>query len=291
MWVYLNQKWQDSEEARISLWDRGFLFGESVYESLRTYDGKPFAVDRHYHRLCYSAGVLGIPVPVSLDSLRTVIEEGVYRNNLPEANIRIQLSAGQGHYQMREEGLTPMIVIVFKPLEPKDPLIETNGVQVALSRIRRYVPVEHGAAVKLSGASDIIIARREIHPPFYDRLMLNHQGHVAEGTFSNVFFVKNQVVLTPSIHSGILSGITREIVIDFARELGVPVEERFIELIELFDADELFLTHTSAEIVPISAIQGIPKSIGPITQELMRGFRAYVINQQEGVDNHGYNSG
>ncbi len=290
MWVYLNQKWQDSAEANISLWDRGFLYGESVYESLRTYEGKPFAVERHFHRLSYSAHVLGIQVPLSLDSLKTIVEEGVHRNNLSEANIRIQLSGGQGHYQMLEDGLKPMIAIIFKPLERRDPLIETEGVHVALSGVRRNVPIGFRTAVKLSGASDIIIARREIRPPFYDRLMLNPSGYVAEGTFSNVFLVKNSAILTPSIHSGILSGITREIVIDYAHTLGFPVEERFVELIELFDADELFLTHTSAEIVPIGVFQGIRKSIGPITQELMRGFRAYAIQQQKGVDNDGYNS-
>lgn len=283
MWIYLNQRWLDSESASVSIWDRGFLYGESVYESLRSYQGKPYAFSKHYQRLKYSTSSLGIRIPISMHDMALVAQEGIIRNQLEEANIRIQLSAGRGHYQMFEEGVDPTFAMVFKALPSKDPSIEEEGVKVAISAIRRYVPMLGHAAVKMTGSSDILMARREIEPPLYDMIMLNPQGYIAEGTFSNVFMIKNKVLVTPSIESGILSGITREIVIQFASFLGMDVSVRLVELKELFEADQVFLTHTSAEIVPVGWISGMKKAVGRETKQLMYGFRDFAIKNENNL--------
>lgn len=281
MWIYLNQRWLDSDSASVSIWDRGFLYGESVYESLRTYDGKPYAFSRHYNRLKYSANALGLQVPLSMEDMASVAQEGIGRNRLEEANIRIQLSVGRGHYQMVEEGVEPTLAMVFKALPSKDPMLAKEGATVGISTIRRYVPMLGNSAVKMTGASDILMARREIIPPLYDMIMLNQQGYVAEGTFSNIFLIKDSVLVTPSIETGILSGITREIVIDYAQSAGLSLSTRLVELKELFEADELFLTHTSAEIVPIGCIGGVKKSVGRISQQLMHGFSEFALKSED----------
>ncbi len=225
-----------------------------VYETVRTYDGVPFKLEEHLRRLERSADLLKLEVPRRkiIEAFDTFPYDGEHR-------FRIYLSS-RGVFVSAEE----------IPPHPK-------SVEIVVSRWRKPPKSSVPPFLKILNQPSTILAKLE-KGDRYEALMLSSEGLLAEGTFSNVFLVKDGRVVTPSIETGILDGITRSIVVSLAKDLGMEVEERFVEVKEIFESDEIFLTHTSFEIVPVERVENKAfRTPGEITKKLMENFRRYAL--------------
>lgn len=269
-----------ADEARISVLDNGFTFGDGVYETLRTYGGRPFHLDRHLRRLRRSAERLRIALPVGDPEMRQRMDALLERSTQPESYIRVMVSRGVGdisyHFD-RVQG--PTVVMVTKPLQPLPEGHYREGVPVILSSVRRNHPRALDPAIKSCNLLNNVLAVQEAQDKgALEPIMLNADGDVAEGAGSNVFLVKAGVLVTPTLEAGILAGVTREVVLERARVLGIPVREATVRIPELRSADEAFITSSLKELVPISTLDGEPIGAGrpgPLTLRLLEDFRAY----------------
>lgn len=271
----VNGQWIEPEQANISIFNRGFLFGDGVYETIRTYSKKPFALEKHLKRLKYSAEKLKIELP-DLSLLTSIVYEGIERMSKfiedDEIYVRMIVTRGTSEFSLRIVNASPDFILIFKPLK----ISCKEGVKIKISKIRKIPSESVDPRIKAIGQIDKILARLELSNDEYEAIMLSSKGYLAEGTMSNIFIVSNNKLITPSLETGILNGITRDIVIEVARKKSIEVEERLVELSELFNADEVFLTHTSAEIVPVRYVEKIEKEYGPITSSLQSGFREFI---------------
>jgi branched-chain amino acid aminotransferase len=269
-----------ADEARVSVLDNGFAFGDSVYEVLRTYGGAAFAPGRHFRRLRASAARLGIPVPGSDASLLAQIDALLARANDPESYIRIVLSRGLGDCSYSfDEVQGPTLVMIQKALTRHPSWHYESGIKVAAVDVRRNHPRALDPAIKSSNLLNNILAVREAQARGAEEpVLLNQEGFVAEGASTNVFLARDGSVLTPPLSAGILAGITREIVLELLPTLGIPFREEPLRLGDLVAADEVFVTSTTREVVPVARIddaaigEGAP---GPLTRRVMDAFRAY----------------
>lgn len=302
---------QAAEEARVSVYDRGFLYGDSVFETIRTYGGEPFALAEHLTRLERSAERVGIPMPVHLADLEREIREVLASAHAgagkeaapssrggggpaapgspPESSVRVMLTRGSGPLGLDPGlALAPLRVILIEPLKVLASEIYRDGVSVIAIRTQRAGDAAHGAKVGNYLAS--LLALREARAVgAHEALILDAEGHVIEGTTSNVFIVERLVerggspagagsaLVTPPEEAGILAGITRAHVMELAGELGIPVRCEPVTLARLVAADEVFITSSIREIVPVvrvDAQQIGAGSPGPTTQALHAAFRA-----------------
>ena len=279
MWVYLNDRFVPQEEAVVSVFDHGFLYGDGVYETLRAYRGRVFQLAEHLARLDRSASHIQLRLPVGPERLADLLRESLRRNQLQEAYLRITLSRGAGEIGL-DPALckSPTLVIIAKPFQPYPESIYTSGVAVIIAKTRRNLPEALSPQVKSLNFLNNILAKMEAKTAgAHEALMLNHRGELTEGTTSNVFTVRGGRLLTPSVESGILDGITRGLVLQLAAELGIPSEETRVTIEDLTRAEECFLTNTTQEVLPVTQVDG--RMIGngrpgEITRRLHASFRA-----------------
>jgi branched-chain amino acid aminotransferase len=269
-----------AEEARVSVLDNGFTFGDSVYEVLRTYGGLAFEPGRHFRRLRASAARLGFAVPASDQELLAQIDTLLARAAKGESYIRIIVTRGVGDCSYdfdRVQG--PTIVMIQKPLPPYPERHYTEGIRVAAVGIRRNHPRALDPAIKSSNLLNNILAVREAQARGAEEpVLLNHDGNLAEGASTNVFVARGGALVTPPLAAGILAGITREVVLELLSSLGIPLREETFHIDDLLGADEAFLTSTTREIVPVRQVD--EKTIGagrpgPLTRRVLQAFRAY----------------
>lgn len=242
--------WLNEDEAKLSIDEPGFLYGGVAYETLRTYNLKLFAARYHYERLLTSLSHLGLTLSIDYSTFRRILQEGVEKLNR-EASIRV-VAVPRGRFSAFDYEPTDCELIVYLrelKLQPVD------FVKVKVSNVRKIDPSSTPPDLKVAGRTDILLAKRN-KGDAYDVIMLGSRGQVCEGTFTNVFIVKKGKVITPSLDSGILPGITRLNVIKLCESLHIDVEERWVEPSELYGADEMFLTHTSRGIVPVNELDG-----------------------------------
>src|SRR5438093_9597507 len=278
MWIYLNNRFVSKEEAKISVFDHGFLYGDGVFETLRSYGGKVFMLSEHIARLEQSAARLHIPMPVKRSRLSAIVAESLELNKLTDAYFRITVSRGLGEIGL-DPALckNPTLVVIAKPFEPYPESFYTDGVSVAVVQTRRNLPEALPPHVKSLNYLNNILAKMEANAAgSHEALLLNYRGEVTEGTTSNVFVVQGQRLRTPAVECGLLAGITRGIVLQLAREGGIPVEERRLTVRDLTDAEECFLTNTTQEVLPVTRVDR--RSIGDgrpgqITRRLHASFR------------------
>jgi branched-chain amino acid aminotransferase len=268
------------EEARVSVLDNGFAFGDSVYETLRTYGGRPFHLDRHSARLRRSAGRLGIEIPLADAALASRLDEVLEKARNTESYIRIIVSRGVGDMSYRPDRVVgPTVVVIVKPLELFPDTWYTDGIEVAVVSVRRNHPDALDPAIKSSNLLNNILAIREAQARgAAEAILLNQRGEVAEGTSSNVFVVREGRVATPPLHAGILPGITREVVLELCAGLGIDGREETLAPESLAAADEVFMTSTLKEAAPVRRIDG--KAVGsgkpgPVTLRILSAFRDY----------------
>jgi branched-chain amino acid aminotransferase len=281
--VNVNGRVFDEENAVISVFDHGFLYGEGVYETLRTYNGQPFLFDRHMRRLRTSAGMLSLDVPLGdadIDSRfrETMRAAGLGESTGREAYIRILVTRGIGELTYDPAACpTPSIIVIVKPnVAPSRDAFE-RGVKVALVPIVRNHPDTVNPRIKSNNLINNALAMQEaVRRGAFEGVMRNYKGELAECTQSNLFIVKNGVALTPPLDAGLLPGITREFLFEVGAEAGITVRDAVLRDDDLFGADEAFLTSTTREAVPIVQVDdqtigsGRP---GPVTLALLEGYR------------------
>jgi branched-chain amino acid aminotransferase len=267
-----------AEEARVSVLDNGFTFGDGVYETLRTYAGRPFRLDRHLERLRASAARLGIGLPLPDAELRARLDALLARAGNPESYIRLIVSRGVGDISYNFDRVKgPTVVMAVKPYQPYPEHHFRDGVDVIVSKVRRNHPLALDPAIKSCNLLNNILAVREAQARgAAEAILLNHAGDVAEGASTNVFAVQGGALLTPPLDAGILEGVTRGVVIEMARRRGLTVREERLPLPALVAADEVFLTSTTRELAPVRSVEGSaigPGRPGPTTLGLLAAFR------------------
>jgi branched-chain amino acid aminotransferase len=269
-----------AEEARVSVLDTGFTFGDSVYETLRTYGARPFHLDRHLRRLRASAGRLGIPVPEGDEPFARDVDAVLARAGNPESYIRIMMTRGVGdvsyHFD-RVQG--PTRVVIVKPYEPVPERCYSEGVPVIVASVRRNSPRALDPAIKSGNLINNILAVREAQAAgAFEPILLNDNGEVAEGASANVFVVKDGACLTPPLFAGLLPGVTRQLLLEIGSGLRIPMREETLVVADLLAADEAFITSTLKEAVPVRAVDGKPVGEGrpgPVTLRLLKAYRDY----------------
>ena len=279
MWVYLNDKFVPQEEAVVSVFDHGFLYGDGVYETLRAYHGRVFQLVEHLARLERSGSRLMLRLPVAREQLADLVRESIRKNQLQEASLRVTVSRGPGEIGL-DPALckSPTLVIITRPFQPYPDSFYLQGVSVIVARTRRNLPEALPPHVKSLNFLNNILANMEAKATgAHEALMLNQQGEVTEGTTSNVFAVQDGRLRTPAVDSGILAGITRGVVLRIARDdLGVETEEARLTVHDLYAADECFLTSTTQEVMPVTKVDGrmVGKGRpGEMTRRLHDSFR------------------
>lgn len=294
MIIFFNGKLVPEKNAAISIYDHGFLYGDGVYETIRVYKGKPFQLYEHLHRL--NASLLGIRLtpPFSLIEIGLAIQKTIKANKHSEASVRLTISRGVGAYGFNPAFCKkPTVVITSTPFKGYPADLYKRGMVVAVVSIRRNSPQSLPPSIKSISCLNGILAKMEsLDVEAHEGIMLTHQNTVAEGTVSNVFIVKNKTIITPQPEGDLLPGVTRSWVCRLARQAEYPVEEKKVTLKELAAADEVFLTSTLMEIMPVSRLlfnnTGVLKPIrlgpysrtsgfvGPMTLDLMRRFKKSV---------------
>ena len=283
MWIYLNDRFVKEEEAVISVFDHGFLYGDGVYETIRSYGSRIFMRDQHLARLRRSADAIGLTIPIPGHRWPALLHEAMRRNDVglqhSDAYLRITITRGAGDIGL-DPALcpTPTVVIMTKPLHPLPPEQYRIGVNLIVARTRRNLPSALSPQIKATNFLNNILAKREaIAAGAFDSILLNWESHLTECTVSNLFFVRRGRLCTPALACGLLDGITRDMVLNLARDAQIPIDEGHFGIEAIHQADECFLTNTSMEVMPVTRVDehpvgnGIP---GPLTQQLHRLFIA-----------------
>ena len=269
------------ELAHVSVYDRGFLFGDGVFEVLRTYRGAPFAVDEHIARLRRSAEKVLIALPVDEPALRNEITSAVRASDNEESYVRVVLTRGTGPLSLDPDtAIRPLRVVLVAPLASPPAHAYAAGIRAVLVHTRRTTDETAAAGAKVSNYLASLLAVREAKIRGGDEaLIVDAHGNVVEGATSNVFVVREGLVATPPEEAGILAGITRACIVQAAKDLGIPCEERALPVAEIFDADEVFITSTIRELLSVAHVDDRPigmGSPGPIARALYRQFRRAV---------------
>jgi branched-chain amino acid aminotransferase len=277
--VYVNGKIGRAEEAVIPVYDHGFLYGEGVYETLRTYNLVPFLFERHARRLRESAAYLELDVPFSDPQLLEWIDETVAAaGKMDEAYIRVLLTRGVGELTYDVASTPePSLVIIAKPLDEPPVRLVTEGIRVALVPILRNHPGSVNPIIKSNNLLNNALAMQEANRRGAEEgLMCNYRGEISECSQSNFFMVRGGVALTPKSQAGLLEGITRSFLFDVGRDVGVEVRDETLFPKDLESADEAFITSTTRELSPVTRIDDRPVGTGkpgPITLRLLEGYR------------------
>jgi branched-chain amino acid aminotransferase len=263
------------DEAKISVLDHGLLFGDSVYETLRTYKGKPFLFSRHYARLENSARAVELQLPWTKAKTLAEIQKTLFAG---ECRIRLIFTRGVGEVAADIETCTaPCAIIIVVPLVVPPERIYQEGVDTVISTVRRS---PRFADIKTGSLIHQVLARREAKMKrAYEAILLTADGKLSDGITSNIYIVREGRLLTPGRDAGIVAGITRAVVLDLAREMGLQVVEGLFDVNEIATADEMFLTSSTREVVPISSVDGKPVAggkPGPVTLMLLRAYRTAI---------------
>ena len=256
--VFLNGDLVDSADAKISVFDHGLLYGDGVFEGIRSYDGRIFRLPEHVRRLFASAEGICLTIPMTQQQMSEAIEKTFAANDLRDAYIRACVTRGIGTLGLDPDLCgTPAVFIIVDTiaLYPKE--LYDNGLEIIIAKTPRISPGALNPRIKSLNYLNNILAKIEaIDVGLLEAVMLNSDGYVAEATGDNVFIVREGKVLTPPAGAGILLGITRNEVIEIAKSLGIELSEENLTPEDLYSADECFLTGTAAEVVPVIRIDG-----------------------------------
>jgi len=279
--IYVNGKYLSREEACISVFDHGYLYGDGVFEGIRAYNGRVFKLDEHLERLYESARHILLEIPLTFQEFKEAVLNTLRINNLSDAYIRIVVSRGVGDLGLDPQKCgEPTVIIIADKISLFPQEYYDNGLEVITATTRQRVNDSLEPRIKsLNYLNNILVKIEAARAGVMEAIMLNPQGYVVEGSGSNVFIVnKEGEIITPPVYLGILEGITRNTVIDLARQEGITVREEPFTRHDLFIAREFFLTGTAAEIVPVTSIdkrvvgEGTP---GPITRKLIESFHNF----------------
>lgn len=275
MFVYMNGQFEKKDEITISPFDHGFLYGLGVFETFRIYNGHPFLLDDHLERLNASVDVLNIEAEFTREKTVKILDGLLAKNNFLDAYIRFNVSAGNGEIGLQTDRYQKPNVIVFaKSLPPAGDMSEKKA---SLLDLRRNTP-EGSERLKSHHYLNNVLAKREAGPAMdTEGIFLTSEGFLAEGIVSNIFWYSEGILYTPAVETGILNGITRRFVIALARNAGIEVREGFYKKEEAEAADEIFLTNSIQEIVPVTDFSGksFPGKSGELANILFGKYEAY----------------
>jgi len=279
--IYLDGQWLDKDSARISVFDHGLLYGDGVFEGMRVYGGRTFRLAEHVDRLYDSAQAIMLTVPMSREAMIAVTEEGVRRAGLQDGYLRHVITRGVGDLGLDPRKCpTATVIIIFDVIAIWPPERYEQG----LTLITAGTPINQREAlsprVKSLNYLNHILAKVEAtNAGADDAIMLDAGGHIAEATGMNLFVWKHDVLYTPAVYAGLLKGVTRDVIIELAREAGYRVKETLLNRYDLYTAEEAFLTGTAAEVAPIRAVDGRViggGKAGPVTRDLRARFQKLV---------------
>ncbi|MDT8859481.1 branched-chain-amino-acid transaminase [Alkalihalobacillus sp. MEB130] len=287
-WIYLNGDFVEKHEAKISVYDHGFLYGDGVFEGIRVYEGNVFRLQEHLDRLYNSAKSIMLAIPHSKEEMKSLVVKTLQKNQLSNAYIRLVISRGVGNLGLDPSSCaTPQVIIIAEELAlfPKE--LYESGLEIVTVATRRNRPDVLSPKVKsLNYLNNILVKIEASLAGVSEALMLNDQGYVAEGSADNVFIVKGKELYTPPGYVGALEGITRNAIIEFAQDLGYTVKEEPFTRHDVYVADEVFLTGTAAEVIAVVKVDGRiigEGKPGKETNALLKAFRERVVVEGEKV--------
>lgn len=277
--ININGELFNEENAKISVFDRGFLYGDSVYESTRTFNRCPFRIKLHLDRLFLSAQKIELEPTYSKKDILTLIEQTIKASPHNDIFLRIILSRGTNS----DLGLDPELssknnlIIITKAIAPNPEWWLTKGLSMIFHQKKS---IERGSLPKSGNYQENILAYKEaIKKGAYDAIMVNTDGHATEATTSNIWMIKNNIIFTPSLDSGVLDGLTRKTLIQLAQRHNLPLMEKNLTREDFLSADECFISSTTRNLVPVTQIEGQPIGIGSpgkLTLELLKMYLEFV---------------
>jgi branched-chain amino acid aminotransferase len=284
MWVHLDGRIVPEAEARVPVFDRGFLFGDGIFETLRAVRGRLFRSEQHLERLRRSARLADLELPVGPEALRAEIEALLRQSGLEEARLRITVTRGPGRPGDLAGGDGPATrVITVAPFVPLDARLVAGGVAIAIPERRQQPAAVLDPAIKATSRLHLVLARREARARgAFEAVLLDAAERLTEGTVSNLFLVRGGRLLTPAVPSSGLPGVTRQAVLEAARGAGIDAEEPPLPAAALLEAEEIFLTNTSWEVLPVTRVDGREAGggrPGPITGRLHRLYRSLLATE------------
>lgn len=278
MKVFIDGKFYSEQDAKISVFDHGLLYGDGVFEGIRAYNGRVFKLREHLERLSDCAKAIALELPMSLEELTKAVIDTCRENDVTDGYIRLLVTRGVGTLGLNPNRCkNPSVVIIAGRIQLYPPKLYEKGMEIVTVATTRNHHNAVNPAIKSLNYLNNVLAKIEANVAGVEEaIMLNAQGFVAECTGDNIFIIRRGVLHTPSLHSGALYGITRGVVMDMAREAGVTVAETTLTRFDLYVADECFLTGTAAEIMPVVKIDGrkIGSGVpGQITRDLVAQYR------------------
>ena len=284
MYIFLNKQLVPETEAVVSVYDHGFLYGDGIYETMRAYDGVVFMLEKHLERLGRSASLTKLDIPEA-GFIKNAVCRTLEANRLSDAYIRVTVSRGKGPI-----GLDPALckettfVVIAEHFKEYPEHLYRDGVKLVIAKTRRNLVEAINPRIKSLNFLNNIFAKMEAKEgEAYEAIMLNAEGLIAEGTVSNIFFVKDNVLCTPAAEVGVLEGITREIVINLAKKHVIRVSEGKYYPVDIFNASEVFFTNTTSEIMPVSQVELLAFKVGEITKSLHALYKEKVSSYVRAV--------
>ena len=280
--IYINGKYFSKEDAKISVYDHGLLYGDGVFEGMRTYSNKVFRLDEHIDRLYESARAILLTIPMSKQEMIDAVKKTVELSGLSDSYIRLVVTRGSGSLGLDPNRTSdPQVIIIVDLIALYDRKYYDEGLKIITASTIRNHPAALSPRIKSLNYLNNIMAKLEgLQAGCMEAIMLNHKGEVAECTGDNIFIVKRGQLLTPSADSGILEGITRNSILELANTLKIPARETTLTRHDLLVADECFLTGSAAEVIPVVSIDSRPigdGKVGPTTKQLMIEFKKLVV--------------
>lgn len=277
MQIYLDGEFVSKEDARISVFDHGLLYGDGVFEGIRVYNGCIFRLRQHLERLYRSAQGIQLQIPLTVGELQQAVVETVRRNGRPDAYVRLVVTRGKGDLGLSPRKCPrPTIFIIADAIVIYPERVYREGVDVIITHIRRVPAVCLNPEWKTLNYMNNILAKLDGEAKGYEEvIMLNVDGDVAEGSSDNIFIYDGKRLRTPATPLGALPGVTRGAVLEIARKAGIATDEGRIRPEDLYAAEECFLTGTAAELVPVVRIDGRPikdGNVGPMVAQLRASF-------------------
>jgi branched-chain amino acid aminotransferase len=275
--IHIDGKLYDKEDAKISVYDHGLLYGDGVFEGIRSYGGKVFRLRAHLDRLWDSAKAIWLTIPISKEQMAEAIKETLAVNGIKDGYIRVVVTRGAGTLGLDPNKCSnPQVIIIADLISLYPEELYRNGLEIVTVSTMRNHPAALSPRIKSLNYLNNILAKIEGHQAgCVEALMLNHKGEVAECTGDNIFLVRDGRLLTPPNEAGILEGVTRDAIMELARASGICVAETPLTKHDVYIADECFLTGTAAEVIPVVKVDsrligdGVP---GPITRDLRERF-------------------
>ncbi|MBI4708138.1 MAG: branched-chain-amino-acid transaminase [Candidatus Omnitrophica bacterium] len=278
MYVYLDDRLVPADDAKVSVFDHGFLYGDGVYETMRAYSGVVLMLDEHIKRLFRSASMIGLDIKKDAGTVKTAIYKTLDTNLLKNAYIRLTVSRGYGSIGLDPELCKEATFVIFaNEFRAYPEEYYEKGIKLIIAETRRNLKEALNPQIKSLNFLNNILAKIEAKGKgAYEALMLNSKGNLTEGTISNLFFVSNNTLCTPSIDCGILDGITRNVVISLAKKKGIAVKEDKFGKEDLYNASGVFITNSTMEIMPVCQVDEVEYTVGNITKLLHTAYKANV---------------